>query len=111
MALSDTCSDVSWQLASDIVNYLDCRYDREDISKLIDVIFSIAAFQAKQDVPFFSESEQKQAMNRIVVGMFKSLLEKSDAESRKLFSQIAQINLNLKTALKSIEEESSILAS
>lgn len=111
MALSDTCSDVSWQLASDIVNYLDCGYDREDISKLIDVIFSIALFQAKQDVPFFSESEQKQAMNRIVVGMFKSLLEKSDAESRKLFSQIAQINLNLKTALKSIEEESSILAS
>jgi hypothetical protein len=50
-------------------------------------------------------------MNRIVVGMFKSLLEKSDAESPKLFSQIAQINLNLKTALKSIEEESSILAS
>jgi hypothetical protein len=110
MALSDTCSDVSWQLASDIVNYLDCGCDREDISKLIDVIFSIAAFQAKQDVPFFSESEQKQAMNRIVVGMFKSLLENSDAESRKLFSQIAQVNINLKNALKPAEEESSILA-
>ena len=110
MALSDTCSDVSWQLASDIVNYLDCGYDREDISKLIDVIFSIAAFQAKQDVPFFSESEQNQAMNRIVVGMFKSLLENSDAESRKLFSQIAQVNINLKNALKPADEESSILA-
>ena len=111
MALSDTCSDVSWQLASDIVNYLDCGYDREDISKLIDVIFSIAAFQAKQDVPFYSESEQKQAMNRIVVGMFKSLLEKSDAESRKLFSQITQVNINFINALKTAEEESSILAS
>ncbi len=111
MALSDTCSDVSWQLASDIINYLDCGYDREDISKLIDVIFSIAAFQAKQDLPFFSESEQKQAINRIVVGMFKSLLEKSDAESRMLFAQIAQTNLSLKTALKTTEEESSILAS
>ena len=110
MALSDTSSDVSWQLASDIVNYLDCGYDREDISKLVDVIFSLAAFQAKQDVPFFSESEQKKAMNRIVVGMFKSLLEKSDAESRKLFSQISQVNINLKNALNSAEEESSILA-
>jgi hypothetical protein len=58
MALSETCSDLSWQLASDIVNYLDSRYDRENISKLVDVIISLAAFQAKQDVPFFSESEQ-----------------------------------------------------
>jgi hypothetical protein len=111
MALSDTCSDVSWQLASDIIHYLDCGYDREDISKLVDVIFSVAAFQAKQDVQFFSESEQKQSMNRIVVGMFKSLLEKSDAESRKLFSQIAQVNQNLKAALESTEDESSLLIS
>jgi len=28
MALSDTCSDVSWQLASDIVHYLDWEYDK-----------------------------------------------------------------------------------
>jgi hypothetical protein len=27
MALSNTCSDVSWQLASDIVHFLDCEYD------------------------------------------------------------------------------------
>ncbi len=93
----------------DIVNYLDCGYDRDDISNLVDVIFSIAEFQAKQDVPFFSESEQKQAMNRIVVGMFKKILQKSDAKSRKLFLQISQVNLNLKTALKSTEEESTIL--
>ena len=111
MALSDTCSDVSWQLASDIIHYLDWDYDIEDISKLIDVIFSIAAFQAKQDLPFFSVSEQKQAMNRIVVGMFKSLLEKSDVESRNFFSQIAHVNQNLITALKSTDEESSIFAS
>ena len=111
MALSDTCSEVSWQLASDIVNYLDCGYDREDIFKLVDVIFSLAAIQAKHDVPFFSESEQEKAMNRIVVGMFKSLLENSDAESRKLFSQISQVNLNFKNALKTSEAESSIFAS
>lgn len=111
MALSDTCSDVSWQLASDIVNYLDYGYDREDISKLVDVIFSIAAFQAKQDVPFFNESEQKQAINRLVISTFKSLLQKGNAESRKLFAQIAQVNLNLQNAIRSTEEELSIFSS
>ena len=40
MALSDTCSEVSWQLASDIVHYLDWGYGIEDISNLVDVVFS-----------------------------------------------------------------------
>jgi len=109
MVLSDTCSDISWQLASDIVHTLDWGYDLDDISRLVDVLFSIASFQAKQDVPFFSEFEQANAKNRIVIGMFKSLLEKADDDSRIKFSEVIKLNRNLSAALNPTSAEPSII--
>jgi hypothetical protein len=60
-------------------------YELEDISKLVDVLFSTASFQAKQGAPSFIVFEQKNAKNRKVNGMFKSLLEKADDDSRNRF--------------------------
>ena len=78
MALSDTCSEVSWQLASDIVHYLDWGYGIEDISNLVDVVFSLASFQAKHDAPFMNAQEQKNGIDRMVISMFKDFLEDTD---------------------------------
>ena len=74
MALSDTCSEVTWQLASDIVHYLDWGYGIEDISNLVDVVFSLASFQAKHDAPFMNAQEQKNGIDRMVISMFKDFV-------------------------------------
>ncbi len=103
MALSDTCSDVSNQLASDIINYLDWGYEVEGISKLLDAIFLIASFQAAQDVPFFSDAEQTLASNRIVIGLFENHLRNADEETRSHFSEVVQVNQRLKDALLQVE--------
>jgi hypothetical protein len=72
MALSDTCSDVSEQLAFDIAHYLEWKYEVESISKLVDTIFLLASFQSSQDAPFLDESGQFHASNSIVINMFKN---------------------------------------
>ena len=109
MALSDTCSEVSWQLASDIVHYLDWGYGIEDISNLVDVVFSLASFQAKHDAPFMNAQEQKNGIDRMVISMFKDFLDDTDDESRIKFSDVVQANLNLRTALNTTDSGSMIL--
>ena len=109
MALSDTCSEVSWQLASDIVHYLDWGYGIEDISNLVDVVFSLASFQAKHDAPFINAQEQKNGIDRMVISMFKDFLEKADDDSRIKFSEVIKLNKNLTTALNATSAAPSII--
>ena len=109
MALSDTCSEVSWQLASDIVHYLDWGYGIEDISNLVDVVFSLASFQAKHDAPFMNAQEQKNGIDRMVISMFKDFLEDTDKATQSKFADVVQANLNLRTALDTTDSGSMIL--
>lgn len=109
MALSDTCSEVSWQLASDIVHYLDWGYAIEDISNLVDVVFSLASFQAKHDAPFMNAQEQKNGINRMVISMFKDFLEDTDKVTQSKFADVVQANLNLRIALNTTDSGSMIL--
>ena len=109
MALSDTCSEVSWQLASDIVHYLDWGYGIEDISNLVDVVFSLASFQAKHDAPFMNAQEQKNRIDRMVISMFKDFLEDTDKATQSKFADVVQANLNLRTALDTTDSGSMIL--
>ena len=111
MALSDTCSEVSWRLTSDIVHYIDWGYDIKDISKLVDVIFTLASFQVKHDAPFMSEVEQRNGMNRVIIFMFKEFLENTDEKSRILFSEIVQHNQNLNAVLNSTDVDWSMIQS
>ena len=108
MALSDTCSEVSWQLASDIVHYLDWGYGIEDISNLVDVVFSLASFQAKHDAPFMNAQEQKNGINRIVISMFIDFLEDTDKVTQSKFADVVQANLNLRIALNTTDSGSMI---
>ncbi len=75
MALSDACSDVSDQLASDIIHYFEWKYEVESISKLVDAIFLLASFQASQGAPFLDDSGQFHANKRIVINMFNNSLK------------------------------------
>ena len=108
MALSDTCSEVSWQLASDIVHYLDWGYGIEDISNLVDVVFSLASFQAKHDAPFMNAQEQKNGINRMVISMFIDFLEDTDKVTQSKFADVVQANLNLRIALNTTDSGSMI---
>ena len=109
MALSDTCSEVSWQLASDIVHYLDWGYGIEDISNLVDVVFSLASFQAKHDAPFMNAQEQKNGIDRMVISMFNDFLEDTDKVTQSKFADVVQANLNLRIALNTTDSGSMIL--
>ena len=109
MALSDTCSEVTWQLASDIVHYLDWGYSIDDISNLVDVIFSLASFQVKHDAPFMNAQEQKNRIDRMVISMFKDFLEDTDKATQSKFADVVQANLNLRTALDTTDSGSMIL--
>ena len=109
MALSDTCSEVTWQLASDIVHYLDWGYSIDDISNLVDVIFSLASFQVKHDAPFMNAQVQKNRIDRMVISMFKDFLEDTDKATQSKFADVVQANLNLRTALDTTDSGSMIL--
>ncbi len=109
MALSDACSDVSDQLASDIIHYFEWKYEVESISKLVDAIFLLASFQASQDAPFLDESEPFHANKRIVINMFDNLLQQLNQDTRSIFSEVVKTNKRLSDALIEIEPESSLL--
>jgi hypothetical protein len=109
MALSDTCSEVSYQLATDIVHYLNWGYGIEDISNLVDVVFLLASFQVKHDAPFMNAQEQKNGIDHMVISMFNDFLEDTDNATQIKFAEVVQANLNLKAALNTTNSGSTIL--
>ena len=78
-------------------------------SDIVDVVFSLASFQAKHDAPFMNAQEQKNGIDRMVISMFKDFLEKADGDSRVKFSEVIKLNKNLTTALNATSAAPSII--
>ena len=113
MSLSDSCSDVLNELATEIVHYADWDYAPKQLIPIFDALYSLATFTGGQAVPpSISNINLNIGIHRVVIG--SSLNAKTDDDEfgkasavaiLKLLADVSKIHSHLESGLVAIQHE------